>query len=302
MYLNSSIFGNARTKSLIPAFVIGGLVSLLAVSLVPSTSYASTTTNGSVTTITEPMTLRMANTSELAVVEDGLGATILPFDPELGADINPGFFEIDMPYHTGRAWVGEKDITLDACAKNIEVAITGDYKITHIANSGPLVNVGDEPEAGAALVNAGSSEVLASGGVDDNLAVGGSINVAVEKTSITLEKFNAGLKLALYVETRDVISQQGVNASFTQTGTPILEVTYDNSDCDTGVTVETTIPVNVGGESVARAADATEGATLPFTGSSSTYLAIASISVLALGIGVFIFGATRRRYIHPFGK
>jgi len=201
--------------------LVFGLVVVVVIGLTGKTVNAASQTL--------PMTIRPANSSETATLNSLILPTVLP---QSGANINTGFIETQQGAHVGRSWVAEVTPTLSSCAANPTIQIGGNHLVTHVANSvSPLPTPSDQPEAGALLLaGSGTSYGPVAGNTD--LAVGASLNFVTSSASpATVVDINSGIKILLYVETRDDTSQNGAQASFTYSGIPQLQISYDDSAC-----------------------------------------------------------------------
>lgn len=185
-----------------------------------------------------PMIIRPADTTETQGLESLLEPTVYP---QFGPNVNTGFSETAKNYHTGRSWVLDAQTELQSCDTNVVFSIEGNHKFTHVANSGPLINASDEPEVGGLVVDGKNSQMLEDAIADDvDMPVGKTYDVVAPPVGTTVAVANSGIKVVMYVETRDDISQRGVQASFTFSGTAQLHVTYDHSGCES--TTTTTAP------------------------------------------------------------
>lgn len=221
-----------RLVKLITATATAGL---LVMSLSPTPANA-----GTISTLTVPMTIRPADSTEIAGFESLLKPTILP---QNGPNINTNFTETKTSYHTGRLWTAYSNVTLEQCDSNVSVAIAGDHQFTHVANSGPHITPGDDPEAGALIVDGNNTQMIgdAVGGRVD-MYVGETVKVVSPEIATSVALVNSGIKVVMFVETRDDVSQNGVQASFRYSGTPQLKIWYDHSGCD--VPASTAPPVS----------------------------------------------------------
>lgn len=233
----------------------------ISVSIIFSTSPAHAAT---ITTVTVPMTIRAANSTETAGFETLLEKTVLP---QNGPNINTSFTEIARPIHTGRLWTAYSNAKLAACDTNVSIAIVGDHQVTHLANSGAFVKAGDEPEVGGLIVDGNNTQMIGDAvGGEADMYVGQTIKFVSPEISTTVALVNSGLKIVMYVETRDDQTQKGVQASFRYSGTPQLKIWYDHTGCESSspttptqttvrsgkkynssVTTPTTIPTQVEG-------------------------------------------------------
>ena len=191
---------------------------------------------------TIPMTIRPANANELSSLSTNLLPVVLA---QNGSSINTGFTETSQTVHTGRSWAAETQVTLPECVTNITISVTGSHTITHVANSATLTNPGDEPEAGIYFLDSANSPLATTIGSAD-LAIGGTIIGNFSSFSTTRTILSNGVKLLGYVETRDDVSQGGIQASFTYTNIPQLVVAYDDSACPVTASTVPGVP-NTGG-------------------------------------------------------
>ncbi len=200
------------------------LATMSAVVISPTAAHAATTS------VVIPMTIRHANPTETAGLETMAGQTVYP---QFGANINKDFTETSKDVHTARSWIVEAKPTLQACDTNVVFSIEGDHKFTHTANNAPLIKAGDEPEVGGLVVDGGDTTLLSNEyvGWDADMAVGKTLAVTLGPTATTVAYANSGIKVVMYVETRDDRDHGGMQSSYTYSGTAKLRVTYDHSGC-----------------------------------------------------------------------
>ncbi len=289
--------------------------------------YSPTAAHASTTSIVIPMTTRFANPTETAGMETVAGQTIYP---QFGSNINGSYSETSKDVHTGRSWVVEAKPNLQACDTNVTFSIEGNHTFTHVGNNGPLVKAGDEPEVGGLIVDGGDTTLLKEEAVapDVDMAIGKTLPVIASPTEISVALANTGIKVIMYVETRDDRDQKGVQASFTYTGTAQLRITYDHSGCNiptttaasttknkapakkSAATTPTTIPTAVQGEVIENNAyvmgkkvsvsnndaltiSSRKNISVPHVKKSSSNALVNAVTfgtmVVLLGIGLFIF-------------
>ena len=202
-------------------FTIASVLALSLITLAPvSTSAAS---------LSFPMTLRPANSGEVTAIEGTVLPVVLPINN--GANINTDFSEVSQQIHTSRMWVAEATPVLPECAQSPTIQLVGNHSFTHVANSGPLQNLSDEPEAGATLLT-GNGSLIQPIYANGDMAVGAVANITSSGSfATTTTDLSSGVLILMYVETRDDVSQDGVQASFTYSGTPQLLISYDDSEC-----------------------------------------------------------------------
>lgn len=201
------------------------IFSLLALSLL-----SLSTTSASAASLNFPMTLRPATSGEATAIEGTVLPVVLPINN--GANINTDFSEVSQQIHTSRMWVAEATPVLPECALSPTIQLVGNHSFTHVANSGPLLNnPTDEPEAGATLLT-GNGSLIQPIYANGDMAVGAVASVVSSGSfPTTVTDLSSGVLILMYVETRDDVSQGGVQASFTYSGTPQLLVEYDDSEC-----------------------------------------------------------------------
>jgi len=226
--------------------------------------------------LTVPFTFQLPSSSDIASIEQGVSPTVLA---QIGPDVNLNFSETAQSFHTGRLWASVVNPHLEPCVTDVALRVTGDFSVTHIANSipPPLPNPADQPEIVDVMGdNLGNfTGVLAN---DFDFAVGNTLPIVLPSTPTTVAAVNAGFKILSYVETRDDVVQGGAQASFHYSGTPQLELTYDDSACPVPV-----VPVIATPASVVTNVKPS-GQTLAETGSNQTAL-------LSLGVGSVVLSA-----------